>query len=275
MEYEIGFAEPWGKVLWLTDGTAQVGVSLDFGLRVVSLSCVGKENLFYAQPADGSDGFTTESGWRLRGGHRFWLAPESDDSYAPDNDPITYEILSDGVCFTQKADEILQVQKSLVITFCDGEIRLEHKIVNLANEPKTWALWGVNTLDGGEAEIPFPSVGGYSPYRTVSLWSDTDLRDPRLHFRRDGLTAKHVAIPGYCKLGLGLAEPPVVLYSKGQRLEIGFGVLRGEDYPDKGCNFELYMNDLFMELETLGVRCCLNPGEQASHIETWKIEAIA
>ena len=274
MKHWIEACEPWGKVLWLTDENAQVGVALEFGLRIVHLSCVGKENLFYVQSADCSDGFVSENGWRLRGGHRFWLSPESDASYAPDNDPIAYTILSDGVLLTQNPDPLLQVRKFIKLTFNRGETTLEHRIENLANEDRTWALWGVNTLDGGEAEIPFPSERGFSPTRSIALWSDTDLHDPRLHFHRQGLTVRHAPITGYCKLGLSLAEAPAVLRSKGQQLEIGFGAQQDGDYPDRGCNFEVYMNDRFLELETLGPKCRLAPGEQASHIETWRIKPL-
>ena len=49
MEHWIDTAQPWGRVLWLTDGNTRVGVALDFGLRVVHLSCEGMENLFYTQ----------------------------------------------------------------------------------------------------------------------------------------------------------------------------------------------------------------------------------
>lgn len=58
-----------------------------------------------------------------------------------------------------KPDEQLSLQKSLGIRFCDGVVRLEHQIENLADEPRTWALWGTNSLDGGRAKIPFPSGG--------------------------------------------------------------------------------------------------------------------
>lgn len=272
MEHYIKTSEPCGRTLWLTDGNTQVGIALDFGIRVVHLSCVGMENLFYTQPADGSDGFVLENGWRVRGGHRFWLAPESADSYAPDNDPIAYTILSDGVWLTQKEDTQLCVRKSLGITFCNGIVRLEHQIENLAGQTKEWALWGVNTVDGGQADIPFPPGGYYSPYRSVSLWGDTNLHDPRLQFDRDKLTVRHAAIDGYCKLGLSHTDGTAILRSKGQILKIASAVDPTAEYPDRGCNFEVYANRLFMELETLSPLYRLQPGQIASHMETWELK---
>lgn len=274
MEHCIKTAEPWGRVLWLTDGNAEVGVALDIGIRVVHLSCAGMENLFYVQSADGSDGVTRENGWRVWGGHRFWVAPESEANYTPDNDPVEYTLCDNGVWVTQKPDPQLSARKSLGITFCDGSVRLEHKIENLADVPQNWALWGINTLDSGVAEIPFPATGdGYVPCRTVALWKGANLSDPRLCFGRESLTVRHSDAAGSCKIGLGLTDGTAVLRNKGQKLEITFAVEPEKEYGDRGCNFEVFMNEYFLELETLGPKQLLQPGQSATHVEYWKIQA--
>ena len=66
-----------GNLIWLSDGRTEAAAALDFGIRIVHLSCAGKPNLFYSQPDDLSDGLATEAGWRIYGGHRFWSSPES------------------------------------------------------------------------------------------------------------------------------------------------------------------------------------------------------
>ena len=277
MNSEIRTTRRWGKVLWLWDDHAEVGVALEFGIRVVHLSCPGMENLYYVQPADLSDNFVTEKGWRLHGGHRMWLAPECAEAYCPDNDPVSYTVEENSVLIEQDPESWLQIRKRLRITFEDGTIRLEHSIENLSAEIRTGASWGVNTLDGGgEAEICFScgTRGGYNPKRVISLWSDTDLHDPRLHFTRETLTAKHIAMDGYLKLGLYTALGKVVLRNKGQQLTITFDSQPLERYMDNGCNFELYLCRKFMELETLGVRTELKPGEFACHTEVWQLSKI-
>ena len=35
-----------GRIYWMTDGKTDVGVALDFGIRIVHLSCAGMENLY-------------------------------------------------------------------------------------------------------------------------------------------------------------------------------------------------------------------------------------
>ena len=54
-----------GNLIWLSDGRTEAAAALDFGIRIVHLSCAGKPNLFYSQPDDLSDGLTTEAGWRI------------------------------------------------------------------------------------------------------------------------------------------------------------------------------------------------------------------
>ena len=267
-----------GQVLWLTDGNAEVGVALDFGIRVVHVSCAGCENLFYAQPADLSDGFVTDAGWRLRGGHRIWLAPESDDSYYPDNTPVSYELLEDGALICQNPEPWLGIQKSLRITFReDGGITLMQSIQNVTDHPIDGASWGVNTLDaGGKAFITFTNNDkkGYTPHRVVSLWSDTNLHDPRLSFDKKGLTAQHIPLPDYLKLGLYCMDGKAVFENKGQRMTICFESAPLNQHPDNGCNFELYMCSKFMELETLGTKAHILPGQSTSHEETWYLTKV-
>jgi hypothetical protein len=48
-------------------------------------------------------------------------------------------------------------------------------------------------------------------------------------------------------------------------------VIAGATYPDCGCNFEVFTNREFLELETLGPKVVLNPGEQVDHEESWEL----
>ena len=278
MEFCVKEESGWGRVLWLTGKNAQVGVALDFGIRIVHLSYPGCENLYYVQPADLSDGFITDGGWKLYGGHRLWMAPESDDSYYPDNDPVSYELFEDGVLITQQKDPVLGIQKFLRLSFLnDGSVRLEQGFKNVSDQVISGASWGVNTLDaGGKAYIRFTNQDkkGYVPHRVVSLWSDTNLHDPRLRFDRKGLTAQFLPLSDYLKIGLYCLDGNVVFENKGQRMVLTFDSEPLASYPDNGCNFELYMCSKFMELETMGVKSTLQPGESTNHTETWYLTKV-
>lgn len=276
MQSDIRKTEQWGDVLWLQNDVLEIGVALEFGIRIVHLSCKGMENLYYVQPNDLSDNFT-KGDWRVYGGHRLWMAPESLDSYCPDNAPISYELEENSVLLTQAVDPALQIRKRIRITFLeDGGVALDHSIENLSDETITGASWGVNTLDGGGvATINFSCgvKGGFNPKRTVSLWSDTNLHDARIKFDRDSLTATHMAdVPEYFKIGLYVQPGEAVLKNKGQQMTINFAVAPMDDCIDGGCNFELYLCSKFMELETLGVKTQIAPGATAQHREIWHLQ---
>jgi len=264
----------FGRVLWMTDGKTDLAVALDFGIRVVHLSAAGCENLFYVQPADRSDGYVAGD-WCLYGGHRLWLSPESWDSYFPDNSPIRYTVCDDAILFEQGLDTQLNVYKSLCVRFLeDGSISIRQQIRNASDQPLTGAAWGVNTLDaGGTAEIVFACVepGGFQPTRSISLWSVTNLGDPRLRFTHNRLFATHMPLKDYLKLGFFCNPGHVVFKNKGQSMQLTFDADPDAEYSDNGCNFELFMCAQFMELESLGKKTDILPGQCAVHTEYWRI----
>lgn len=277
MQYCEKQIEKWGKVLMLTTDYAEVGVALEFGIRVVHLSCPGMENLFYEQDPDLSDGNATPQGWKLYGGHRIWLAPESDQSYYPDNDPVSYTVDGNSVLVEQKTDPWTGMKKLLKINFWDDSITLENIFINDTDAVVEGASWSINSLDGGgAAKIDFvgSDPGDCTPRRVISLWADTTVQDPRLRFTRDSLTATHMPIADYLKLGLYCNPGKAVFENKGQRFTLTFGAGGIENHTDNGCNFELFMAKEFMELEILGVKRTLQPGEAASHTETWVLEKL-
>lgn len=276
MQSEIRKTEQWGDVLWLEHGEIQIGVALEFGIRIVHLSLKGMENLYYVQPNDLSDNFT-KGDWRVYGGHRLWMAPECLESYCPDNNPVHYEIGGNTAFIRQDVDPWLHIEKHINIIFLeDGSVQLTQIIVNCSDKPITCASWGVNTLDGGGvATINFAGERGFNPKRVVSLWGLTNLHDPRIQFQSDCVTATHMAdVPEYFKIGLYVNPGKVVLQNKGQQLTITFDAEPMDRYMDGGCNFELFLCRKFMELETLGVRTEMGPGENATHCETWYLEKL-
>ena len=127
MQYCEKQTEKWGKVLWVTTDFAEVGIALEFGIRVVHLSCPGMENLFYEQPA----GMTyTPQGWKIYGGHRLWMAPEGDWTYYPDNEPVSYAVSENTVLIEQKTDPWTGQKKLLKLDFRADTVVLENIFIN-------------------------------------------------------------------------------------------------------------------------------------------------
>lgn len=277
MQHEIRTIDNKGRVLWLTSESTEVGIALDYGIRVVHLSCRGMENLFYEQPADLSDGLTTEQGWRIFGGHRLWSAPESPLSYYPDQVPVCCELLSDGVVVTQDTDPWLHVQKQLKLTFCeDSSILVEQKITNLSEDMRAFASWGVNTLDRGEAEVWFSgnAPGSYNPGRCLSFWGSSSVCDPRVRFTQDRIYAQHMPADSSFKMGAFSRDGKAQYKNKGQIFTLTFEADPSKEYPDGGCNFEIYMDKNVLELEALGDIKPLKKNESAAHWERWTVVPV-
>lgn len=266
-----------GKMLFLTDGKTEIGCALEFGIRVSHLSVHGMENIYYEQPEDCSDGLITDDGWKLYGGHRIWNTPEDDTCNCPDNDPVEYELLEDGVILKQKEEPWRHIEKELKIRFLpDGRIEVTNLIRNMSDEAIDSAAWGVNTLSGGDVEvdyIPAEVVAGV-PGRFVSLWGLTNIADERITWTREHLSAKYKPVPDYFKLGMYTKAGIASYTNKGQKFELMFGTEHFGNYPDNGCNFELFMHRYFIEMESLGKVMHLSKGECATHTEYWKIFKI-
>lgn len=265
-----------GRLLRLTDGYTDIGIALDYGIRIVHLSCNGMENLMYEQPNDLSDGFTNPEGWRIYGGHRLWTAPESERCCWPDNEPIHYTMLDDGVILEQPTDRWLNIKKTISLRFCDdGSIFVAHKIENTGTEPFTGGSWAITTLAvGGQAEAWFDggTKGCLNPERRLSVWDIESLHDPRVRFTQDRVFAEHMPMEDLFKIGFFSHSGKARLTNKGQKLTMTFEANKNGNYPDGGCNFELYLDKYIMELETLGETHTLLPGETMGHWERWQLE---
>ena len=264
----------YGRLLWMTNGSVEAAAALDYGLRIMVLRCVGMENLLYRQPDDLSDGLATAQGWRLYGGHRFWTSPESDASYYPDSEPITYELDGESVLLTQKTDPWTGFQKQLRLSFCeDGTLKAEHILTNCNAHPVRAAAWGVTTLQGGGvATLPWrEDADEYTPDRALFLWPGTCPTDSRLSFEQDAVIARHLPAERKLKIGVYSPQGSISMENAGQRLTISFELHPMQNCPDHGSNVELYLDKYIMELETLGEATDLAPAASVTHTEYWHV----
>lgn len=80
----------WTNNVKLSNGMIELVVTLDIGPRIIRFANVRGPNMFAEFPTEmGNSG---EAEWRIRGGHRFWHAPEaSPRTYVLDNHPVHYE----------------------------------------------------------------------------------------------------------------------------------------------------------------------------------------
>lgn len=260
-----------GECLYVDNGVIEIGVPLSFGIRITHFSFVGEENVFFVQPKEMKT-FTTENGWRIRGGHRLWLAPEGEFDYYADNEPIDYETHGDTVVLTQRNDPLLSVIKSMEITLKENTVSITHRVINTGKRKKI-ALWALTVMkSGGVLTVPLPErEGGFDPLVHISAWDYTDFSDERIKFGKKEIKIYQRA--GKRNLKIGVGHPAgAVSYENGDTVfkkHIPF--YKGKKYPDGGVSFETFVSDYMTEIEGLSPLKTLLPDKAATYTETWEL----
>lgn len=267
----------FGRCIYASNSHIEIIAAIDFGIRIIRFSLCGEENIFYEQPED-SDLFTDKAGWRLYGGHRLWISPESRESYYADNEPIRFTVLNDGIELIQPIDPLLEVEKIMKVNFGEeNSLTVEHSIKNYAQKPKKFSVWPITTLRGGGCQvIPFDtSERGFEPNKHISLWNTSTLSDPRISFNEDRIVLRHTPADAPLKIGLnchaGYAEYNLDSY----KFSIHFPPYRsGRLYSDNNVNYEAFMSTCMTEMETLSPLRSVKPNENVSHTEKWTLNHV-
>ena len=263
----------FGKMLFAENGDIKLGIPLDFGIRISYLSYKNSKNLFFEQPKDMTD-LATEEGWRVYGGHRLWLAPESEKDYNPDNSPISYEVLDDKIILYQENDELLKVKKSIEISFADDStVRVKNNLENTDNKTRTFSVWAVTSMDGGGTEyIPLKyGERSYSPLTNVSMWYYTVLGDERAEYTPELIKLTNRPYPTKYKIGVGHPNGTIKYVNHGVCFEKIFDIFKDKQYPDSNVSFETFMCDHMVEVETLSPLKEVAPNQTVSHTELWRL----
>src|SRR5208337_2761170 len=113
----------------------------------------------------------------------------------------------------------------------------------------------------------------YLPVGAFGIWSFTDFADPRWVLGTAYIQLRHLANPqGRFKEQMGGIYNSAgwgAYFRQGYLFVKRAAVIRGAPYPDFGCNFEVFTNPDFIELETLGPLVELRPGDVVEHVERW------
>jgi hypothetical protein len=265
----------WQNCFQISNPNLSLTVTTDVGPRILRFGLPGKPNIFYEDQAQ--LGMTGGDEWRAYGGHRFWVAPEGDRTYFPDNHPVAVVTLSNGLCLTPPLEELTGFQKSIQIELSPDfpKIHLTHKLTNRTTHPSNAAPWALTVMtSGGVAILPHSPrcdwPGKLTAQNTLSLWSYTDLSDPRwtlgkryILLRQTGGESKPQKIGMYNSEGWAAYLVNGFLFIK------FFTTTPDSGYPDLNSNLETWTNHAFLELETLGILVNLEPGQTITHIEEW------
>jgi len=248
------------------------------GPRLVRLLVAGSEQNLLAELPEMTTP-TPYGDYHILGGHRLWHAPEGmPRSYLPDNDGVQVENLPDGsVRLTQPVEPGSGMLKAMQLTLAPDApvLTIQHRLTNAGLWPVECAPWAITQLKlGGLAIIP-QQIGVPAaqllPDRRMTIWNYTRLQDPRLHLGDDFILLEAASRLPPCKIGVPNPQGWLA-YLIGEVLFVKrFNPQSDLPHPDSGCNTEVYCNDQFIELETLGALLVMQPGQTVTHTETWQI----
>jgi hypothetical protein len=271
----------WKNCAQLANAHTELLITLDVGPRILHYALLNEGDNVLRAFAD-QLGTRDEKEFIARGGHRLWVSPETERTYAPDNRAVEYEIKEPhAIRVTNPATAPWHLRKEMIISLGadSAAVTIVHRITNCGAEPVAIASWGLTVLQPGGIEIiPQPPLGTHGveflPDRVIVPWTYTDLSDDRWKLGRRFFFLEPKAGRPATKIGLSHRERwvgyalPRVLFVK------EFDYENGATYPDLGCNFETFSKDDFIEIETLSPVKQLAPGEAVGHGERWQLFPI-
>jgi len=277
----------WKNNLLLTNGEVELIVTLDVGPRVISYRLPGGFNVM--KNYDEMMGGTGEDEWQIRGGHRFWLAPEDlTRTYFPDNRPVDWtQTGPHAATFTPPPETEYGVQKVMQISLAPFGTKVEVtlKVTNISDEPMELAPWGPTVMAPGGVEIlPLPekhshpghpsranSPADYAPNQELILWPYFDFADTRWEFGKKYIQLRQDVNQGPTKIGLAHRMGWVGYLNSHTLFVKRFDYRDGAIYPDRGTRYQTFSNEDMLEMETVGELVTLPPGASAELFETWQL----
>ena len=281
MAVEYSSFAGWGKNLKLFNDAVEVIITLEVGPRIISYRPLDGQNVF--KLVDEEAGKSNEEGWKIRGGHRLWIAPEDFGkkdglTYAPDNSPVEHAIDDEfTVRVAQTIESPVKIRREMVISLerTGPRVTVEHRITHQSGAALELAPWALSVMaPNGYAAIPQPPYGthprDYVPNRVIIAWPFTDLKDERLCLGRRLVCLRQAKRPPI-KFGLRHTEGWAA-YVLGDHLFLkSVPFVADGIYPDLGSNFEAFANAEILELETLGPLKRISAGETIVHQESWVV----
>lgn len=272
----------YGKCLSISNDKIEAVVTLEYGPRIVFFGFIGGTNIMN----DEKDYFESMSGeqfdryfykgayWNSYGGHRMWISPEHmPKSYYPDNDPVEYKIIENGVILTPPPQKYTGIAIEIELILED-DLFVNHKATNIAKQEQEFAIWALTVCARNGIEIiPMNTHDtGLLSNRIISVWPYTHMNDERLFWGEKFVTLKQTSNPRKFKLGFDnmsgdayyVVDDTVFCKKYAPNHPDG-------NYPDGGVSFETYSCDGFTECETLGELTKVQPGETILHIEKWSV----
>jgi hypothetical protein len=277
----------WKNNLLLTNGDVELIVTLDVGPRVIAYRLPGGFNVM--KNYDSMMGGSGEAEWQIRGGHRFWLAPEDlTRTYFPDNRAVKYHELTPlSVNVVAPPETEYGVQKEMKLTLASSgtSVQVTLKVTNTGTTPTSLAPWGPTVMAPGGVEIiPLPakydhpghpsrakSPEDFGPNQELILWPYFDFADTRWKFGKKYIMLRQDVNKGPTKIGLAHRMGWVGYVNSHTLFVKRFDYHEGAVYPDRGTRYQTFSNEDMLEMETVGEMHTLAPGQSAELHESWEL----
>jgi len=271
--------ERHGKCVKLSNGIIDVIATIEFGPRIVRYGFVGKQNEFidnlqWKLQVDNRE-------WIFTGGHRLWSGPETfPRTYIPDNDPVEWVEVKDGIKLIQEVQPWSQIKKEIEIVLSrnDSKVKLNHILEN----NNAWAVeycgWALTMMaPGGKEIIPQNRTmchfsEGSKNARTITLWPFTRMDDKRVYWGKNYIILNHdSSITENIKFGTSNTDGWSAYINRGNMFLKRFEYKSGAKYPDFGVSFETFANALTLEIESLSPMVIIEPKGSLIHKEEWEL----
>ncbi|AYO31333.1 hypothetical protein D2962_12650 [Biomaibacter acetigenes] len=265
----------FGKCVKLTNDIVDVIITIDFGPRVIFYGFTGKQNEFCECPSVSKTVWDKE--WKIRGGHRLWHSPEAfPRSYIPDNDPVEWKNVKDGIKIKQKVEVYSQVQKEIeiILSHDSSKVKIVHSLKNKNAWPIKIAAWALTLLAPGGKEIVPQSQRdtGLLSNRIVALWPYSRMDDPRIIWGNKYIILTHDPnMKQPFKFGIPNEAGWVAYFNHNNVFIKRYNHQMGAEYPDFGVSFETYTTDFMIEIESLSPFKILEPEDTITHVEEWEL----
>jgi hypothetical protein len=255
-------------------GDYELSVAAGFGPRILGLRIEGGPQMFAELANDLVLEGHPAGPYRFRGGHRLWAAPEVPElTYAPDEVACRIDRDEQTLTITGPPDAG-GLEKSMMIAPVGRSLLVVHQLANRSRGDLEVAPWAITQLrPGGTALIPLgePRAAGPQADRSLVLWPYTDLADDRVRWLREAVVFSARPGPNW-KIGVGPDPGRLGYWLDGHLFVKSITADAGGSYPDRGAVGQVYANDLFCELESIGPIATLAPGAGTVHHETWTVE---
>ena len=247
-------------------------------LRITGLILTGKSNML-AELSDLPPISTSYGDFYFHGGHRLWHAPEAmPRTYIPDGKLTTTELSDGGVLLETTAEPGTGIRKQIKIHLAPDKpsLKLTHTLINDGLWAIELAPWAITQFRlGGTVILPLP-IGNADPAgllhnRQFALWPYARINDPRVKWDDEFILFKaDAALPPF-KIGIFNSQGWLAYLLDDVLFRKTLIADAGSVYPDNNCNIEMYCNDQFVELESLGPLTKLSPGASITHVEIWDV----